>query len=177
MRLDRPLTADAKQLLQSGIDHAYAEFLRRVGDGRKKSVEDVDKIAQGRVWAGADAERIGLVDHLGGLKDALAAAAKLADLPADAPVDYIESELTLREQLLLQLRSQVIRLGAGLGLIPERTPAERILDPILVQARAIARLNDPRGLYAYCWCTQPGTSVTQLPNRELPCQTGPTTSS
>jgi protease-4 len=166
MRLDRPLTADAKQLLQSGIDHAYAEFLRRVGDGRKKSVEDVDKIAQGRVWAGADAERIGLVDHLGGLKDALAAAAKLADLPADAPVDYIESELTLREQLLLQLRSQLIRLGAGLGLIPERTPAERILDPILAQARSIARLNDPRGLYAYCWCTQPGTSVTRLSSPE-----------
>ncbi len=166
MRLDRPLTADAKQLLQSGIDHAYAEFLRRVGDGRKKSVEDVDKIAQGRVWAGADAERIGLVDHLGGLKDALAAAAKLADLPADAPVDYVESELSLREQLLMQLRSEAIRLGAGLGLIPERSAAERLLDPILAQARAIARLNDPRGLYAYCWCTQPGTSVTRLSSPE-----------
>jgi ClpP class serine protease len=53
-----------------------------------------------------DAERIGLVDHLGGLKDATDAAAKLADLSGDYGVDYIESELTLREQLLLQLRSE-----------------------------------------------------------------------
>ena len=170
MRLDRPLSADAKQLLQSGVDHAYAEFLRRVGDGRKKSVEEVDKIAQGRVWAGADAERIGLVDHLGGLKDAVAAAAKLADLPADAPVDYIESELSLREQLLLQLRSQGVRIASSLGLVPAHTSLlgglDPVLDPIIGQARALARLNDPRGLYAYCWCTQPGAALTRPTSRE-----------
>ncbi len=78
MRMDRTLGASSRQILQSSVDHAYAEFLRRVGDGRKKSVEDVDKIAQGRVWAGVDAQRIGLVDHLGGLKDSTDAAAKLA---------------------------------------------------------------------------------------------------
>lgn len=154
LRLDRAMSADGRQLLQSSVDHAYAEFLRRVGEGRKKSVQDVDKIAQGRVWAGADAQRIGLVDHLGGLKDAVTAAAKLADLPADAPVDYIESELSLREQLLLQLRSEALRLGHAAGLIPAPTPLQRVLDPVLEQAQAIARLNDPRGLYAYCWCTQ-----------------------
>ena len=74
MRLDRPLDAGARQILQTSVDHAYAEFLHRVGEGRKKTVEDVDKIAQGRVWAGVDAQRIGLVDHLGGLKDATDAA-------------------------------------------------------------------------------------------------------
>ncbi len=82
MRLDRALLPASRQILQSSVDHAYAEFLRRVGEGRKKSVEDVDKIAQGRVWAGVDAQRIGLVDHLGGLKDATDAAAKLAELGA-----------------------------------------------------------------------------------------------
>jgi protease-4 len=155
MRLDRTLGSAGKQILQSSVEHAYTEFLRRVGEGRKKSVEDVDKIAQGRVWAGVDAQRIGLVDHLGGLKDATDAAAKLAELGSDYGVDYIESELSLREELLLQLRSEAVRLGQAAGLIAPRGEVERALDPLLAQARAIARLNDPRGLYAYCWCKEP----------------------
>jgi protease-4 len=158
MRLDRPLDGASKQILQSSVDHAYDEFLHRVGEGRKKSVEDVDKIAQGRVWAGVDAQRIGLVDHLGGLKDATEAAAKLAELGSDYDVQYIEPELSLREQLLLQLRSEALHLGAMLGLAAPRSEIERALDPILVEARALAQLNDPRGLYAYCWCEQPLTT-------------------
>jgi protease IV len=155
MRQDRTLSAAARQILQNSVDHAYAEFLRRVGDGRKKSVADVDKIAQGRVWAGVDAQRIGLVDHLGGLKDATDAAAKLAELGSDYDVDYIEPELNLREQLLMQLRSETLSLGRIAGIIPPRSDLERVLDPVLEQARAVARLNDPRGLYAYCWCREP----------------------
>ncbi|MFI4890716.1 MAG: signal peptide peptidase SppA [Steroidobacterales bacterium] len=155
MRLDRPLSAESKLMLQASVDHAYAQFLQRVGEGRKKSVDDVDRIAQGRVWAGVDAERIGLVDHLGGLRDAVSAAEKLADLGADAPVDYLEPEMTLREQLLLQLRSQAAALARAAGLAPPAMPLMRMLDPVLDEARTIARLNDPRGLYAYCWCTQP----------------------
>jgi len=155
MRLDRSLDASARQILQSSVDHAYAEFLRRVADGRKKSVDEVDKIAQGRVWAGVDALRIGLVDHLGGLPDATEAAAKLAELGSDYQVQYIEPELTLRQQLLMQLRSQVVQLAAAAGLLPAASPLERVLDPVLAQARAVAALDDPRGLYAYCWCRQP----------------------
>jgi protease-4 len=155
MRLDRPLDSASKQILQSSVDHAYDEFLHRVAEGRKKSVEDVDKIAQGRVWAGVDAQRIGLVDHLGGLNDATEAAAKLAELGSDYDVEYIEPELSLREQLLLQLRSEALHLGIILGLAAPRSEIERALDPILIEARAIAELNDPRGLYAYCWCEQP----------------------
>jgi protease-4 len=155
MRLERTLDPAGKQILQSSVEHAYAEFLRRVGEGRKKSVEEVDKIAQGRVWAGVDAQRIGLVDHLGGLKDATDAAAKLAELGADYDVDYIESELSLRQQLLMQLRSESVRLGEMTGLIAPQSAIEQVLDPLLEQARSIARLNDPRGLYAYCWCKEP----------------------
>jgi protease IV len=157
LRLDRPLDAASRQILQVSVDHAYDDFLHRVGEGRKKSVQDIDKIAQGRVWAGVDAERIGLVDHLGGLKDATDAAAKLAELGSDYAVDYIEPELSLREQLLLQLRSDAVHLGQIAGLIPPPSPLESALDPILAQARSIAALNDPRGLYAYCWCMQPAT--------------------
>ena len=166
MRLDRSLSADTREILQTSVDHAYAEFLERVGEGRKKSVEDIDKIAQGRVWAGADAERIGLVDHLGGLTDATAAAARLADLSGDYGVDYIQPELSLREQLLLQLRSEALSVGRAVGIVPRRSDIERMLDPVLEQARAVARLNDPRGLYAYCWCTQPSLSFRAPPSPE-----------
>src|SRR6202795_2416982 len=165
MRLDRALTPATRRILQTSVDHAYAEFLRRVADGRKKAVEDVDKIAQGRVWAGVDAQRIGLVDHLGGLKDATDAAAKLAQLGSDFDVDYIEPELTLREALLMQLRSQMLRMAEIAGIIPPRGEVERVLDPVLDQARAIARLNDPRGLYAYCWCREPRMTLKSLAGR------------
>jgi protease IV len=155
LRIDRALGSATKQLLQASVDHAYAQFLRRVADGRKKSVEDIDKIAQGRVWAGLDAQRIGLVDHLGGLKDATDAAAKLAELGADYDVDYIEPDLSLREELLMQIRSQAVRVGQWAGIIQQRSEVERILDPLLEQARAITELKDPRGLYSYCWCREP----------------------
>ncbi len=155
LRLDRPLDDASRRILQSSVDHAYDEFLHRVGEGRKKSVEDVDKIAQGRVWAGVDAKRIGLVDYLGGLKDATDAAAKLAELGSNYDVDYIEPELSLREELLMQLRSEMARAGRMAGWFAPEDDIERALDPIVERAREIAELNDPRGLYAYCWCEQP----------------------
>ena len=165
MRMDRTLTPARRRILQTSVDHAYADFLRRVGDGRKKPVEDVDKIAQGRVWAGIDAQRIGLVDHLGGLKDATDAAAKLAELGPDYNVDYIEPELNLREALLMQLRSETLRMAEIAGIIAPRSEVERVLDPMLEQARAVARLNDPRGLYAYCWCREPRMTLKGLAGR------------
>jgi protease-4 len=155
LRLDRALGPAAKQMLQASVDHAYAQFLKRVADGRKKSVEEIDKIAQGRVWAGLDAQRIGLVDHLGGLKDASDAAAKLAQLGTDYDVDYIEPELSLREELLMQIRSEGVRVGRLAGIIPQPSAVEKFLNPLLEQARAITNLKDPRGLYSYCWCREP----------------------
>ncbi len=165
MRFDRALSPATRQILQSSVDHAYAEFLHRVGDGRKKPVEEVDKIAQGRVWAGTDAQRVGLVDHMGGLKDATDAAAKLAQLGADYDIDYIETELSLKQQLLMQLRSESLSVGQMVGIIAPRGDLERVLDPVLEQARAIARLNDPRGLYAYCWCREPRIGLKTLGGR------------
>jgi protease-4 len=155
MRFDRALGPVTKQVLQATVDHAYQQFLRRVADGRKKTVEDVDKIAQGRVWSGVDAQRIGLVDHLGGLKDATEAAAKMAELGKDYDVEYIQTELSLKEQLLMQIRSQAVKLGQLAGIIPERSDLERAIDPLLEQARILARLKDRHGLYSYCWCSEP----------------------
>jgi protease-4 len=162
MRMERSLGPAARQILQTSVEHAYAEFLMRVGEGRKKSVTEVDKIAQGRVWAGVDAQRIGLVDHLGGLKDASDAAAKLAEMGSEYDAQYIESEMTLREELLLQLRSESLQMARWMGFIAPRSELDRALDPVLEQARSIAKLNDPRGLYAYCWCREPRGSVKGL---------------
>jgi len=162
MRMERTLGPAARQILQTSVEHAYAEFLTRVGEGRKKSVTEVDKIAQGRVWAGVDAQRIGLVDTLGGLKDASDAAAKLAEMGSEYDAEYIESEMTLREELLMQLRSESLQMARMMGLIAPRSELDRALDPVLEQARSIARLNDPRGLYAYCWCREPRGSVKGL---------------
>ncbi len=161
LRLDRAIGENSRKLLQLGVENAYSLFLQRVADGRKKSVDEVDRIAQGRVWAGVDAQRLGLVDHLGGLKDASDAAAKLADLGSDYDVEYLHPDLTLREELLTQLRSETTRLAVKAGLIPAVSPLAQALDPLLAQARKISRLQDPRGLYAYCWCQEPiGSSAT-----------------
>jgi hypothetical protein len=95
------------------------------------------------------------VDHLGGLKDATDAAAKLAQLGSDYDIDYIETELSLKEQLLMQIRSQALQAGQLVGRMPQRSDLERMLDPLLEQVRVMARLKDPRGLYSYCWCREP----------------------
>ena len=155
LRLDRPLSPAIKQILQAGVDHAYSQFLHRVADGRKKSVEEIDKIAQGRVWAGIDAQRIGLVDHLGGLKDATDAAAKLAELPADYDVEYVEASFSLREELLMQLRGQALQMAVKLGITSQPSAVERMLDPYLQELKTAAKFNDPHGLESYCWCKDP----------------------
>ncbi|MBX9890690.1 MAG: signal peptide peptidase SppA [Chitinophagaceae bacterium] len=76
--IDRPLTEMEKRFVQNSIDSIYHTFKTRVAGGRKLSVEYVDSIAQGRVWTGAAATKIGLVDRNGTLQDAIASAAKMA---------------------------------------------------------------------------------------------------
>jgi protease IV len=77
---DRPMTAAEKVIMQKMIDHIYDDFVSKVAEGRKLTKEQVDSIAQGRVWAGVDAKRIGLVDEFGGLNEAIEIAAKKANL-------------------------------------------------------------------------------------------------
>jgi protease-4 len=80
MSFTRPVTAAEKSIMQEGIEHVYDVFISRVAAGRKMSKAEVDSIGQGRVWIGRDALRIGLVDTLGGMKEAIAIAQKLAKL-------------------------------------------------------------------------------------------------
>ncbi|WP_411030173.1 signal peptide peptidase SppA [Spongiimicrobium sp. 3-5] len=78
--LFEPMSDEFRAVVQEGIEETYSTFLDRVSEGRKISVAAADSLAQGRVWSGSDATRLGLVDELGGLKDAIAGAASLAGL-------------------------------------------------------------------------------------------------
>jgi protease-4 len=80
MTVNRALTADEKRIIQQFIDHFYDTFTSRVAEGRHMTQAQVDSIAQGRVWTGVDAKRIGLVDELGGLEAAVKDASQLAGL-------------------------------------------------------------------------------------------------
>ncbi len=79
-------TDDERAQLDATLDAIYADFVAKVAQGRGRPVEEIEAIARGRVWTGTDALRIGLVDELGGLRDALRIARSRAGLPSDAPV-------------------------------------------------------------------------------------------
>jgi protease-4 len=147
LRPDRELPADIGAALQLNIEQGYREFLQRVAEARDMSVEAVDVVAQGRVWSGEDALELGLVDNLGDLDDAVAAAAELADLGEDFTVRFVEKELDFQQQLLQQMSSRIV---AALGL--ENAPAAP-LRSMLRDAEAatgeILRLNDPNQVYAW----------------------------
>ena len=86
--LAAPLTNQQKILFQQQVDDIYYDFVNRVSEGRKMTFEQVDEIAQGRIWSGIDAKRIGLVDTLGGLDLALKIASENAKITDYKIVEY-----------------------------------------------------------------------------------------
>lgn len=84
----KSLTPSARQEIKQQIKRVYSTFLERVATGRNMSLVEVDKVAQGRVWSGSDAYDIGLVDSLGGLEEAVAYAAKLAETDSYRTTNY-----------------------------------------------------------------------------------------
>jgi protease-4 len=104
------------RVAQSAIENGYRQFLNRVAAARKKTPAQVDAIAQGRVWAGGTARRLGLVDRTGGMNDAFAEAAKRAGLKSDGwHAEYIEPPVSFTETLLQ-------------GLMPKRAQATAPMD-------------------------------------------------
>jgi protease-4 len=151
-RLDRPLGDEARALLQSTVSRGYDEFLERVATGRRKTRDQVDAIAQGRVWAGTDARRIGLVDQLGSFNDAVRAAARRAKV-TDYALEFIEPELTWAQALAMQLKSSLAVLF--LRASPTETALAQLaqrLDPVTLEAQRLAHFTVPNRLYAYCFC-------------------------
>ena len=106
MSLNRPLREDERLIIQQWIDDFYQGFTERVAEGRNMSLAQVDSVGQGRVWTGTDALAIGLVDELGGLEDAVSAAAELAELEEYRRVE-LPRQMDLFEQLMKDLNSEV----------------------------------------------------------------------
>jgi protease-4 len=153
LRLDRSLSEGAKDILQSSVEHTYTEFVEHVATARGKSFDDIDAVAQGRVWAGTDAAQHGLVDHLGSYKDALSAAAKLAKLGDDYGVQYIEPPLGWREAIALQ--SQALAARFARAVAPERqllSNTRRWFAPLEAELARLSRFTDPKQVYYYCPC-------------------------
>ena len=151
MRIDRPLSAEARSLLQSEIERGYDVFLERVSTGRKKTREQIDSIAQGRVWAGVDAKRLGLVDGLGSFDDAVKAAARRAKL-TDYEVEFMEPEMSWAQELVLQMKTRAVKIAIGSSSDPLAQVARRF-DPLTRQVELLSKLSEPNKVYAYCFCT------------------------
>ncbi|KPU82699.1 protease IV [Psychromonas sp. PRT-SC03] len=143
----RALDSDVADLLQMAIEHGYQQFLNVVSDGRHMSTEAVDKIAQGRVWTGTDAKKLGLVDQLGNLDDAIKKAAELAKLDS-YQVKSISSTLSPVEQMLNEIFSESIQLIAPQTLI--NSPLLKTLQSLQSQTEIFTLMNDPQSRYAYC---------------------------
>lgn len=129
--------------LQSNVEYGYRRFVDLVAEGRGLATEDVEAIAQGRVWLGVDAQKHGLVDQVGHLDEAVASAAALADLDR-YQVRYVEKPLSTQEILMRQFLD-------GIGFEPSTGGLQRALGGLLVRELArLGSLNDPQHLYALC---------------------------
>jgi protease IV len=140
----RPLQPAAAEIMQRVIERGYQRFVERVAQGRNLRPDQVESAAQGRVWVGTAAREKGLVDQLGGLAQAVAAAAGRAGLDRYEAV-YVEREPTAGEALLRRLAEEAGGLAAG----PDG-PVAAVLGAVGREARVLAQMNDPQGVYAWC---------------------------
>ncbi len=155
LRPDRGLPPEAARAAQLLIDQGYRMFLDGAAEGRGMSVEQVDAVARGRVWTGEDGQRLGLVDRIGDLGEAIAAAAERAGVADDHRVVYYERRAGLGDRLLGRLVSAAAgRVGpavrAALPALaggPEFGPAGEALRTLAASATP-----ERPGLLAYCFC-------------------------
>jgi protease-4 len=111
----RPMNDAEKKLAQSGVDRIYMQFKQRVAEGRKKDVNYIDSIAQGRVWSGEDALQLGLVDRVGSLQDAINCAARMTKLDKYGLKEYPESGNWLQNLLHKQKNEPSAMIREQLG--------------------------------------------------------------
>jgi protease-4 len=138
--ITRPMNETAARAFQFNIERGYQRFINLVADGREMTVEAVDEIAQGRVWIGVDAAKIGLVDNLGNLEQAIESAAKLAKLDGELKVHWLKDDtwagMSLFDQLLGGLHAKTFSIQ---GLKEIVAPFSKLLD-----------MNDPANVYMVC---------------------------
>ncbi|MEM7276610.1 MAG: signal peptide peptidase SppA [Pseudomonadota bacterium] len=152
LRPDRAMNEPARKIFQQLIDKDYDRFISGVAEYRGLAKERVDAIAQGRVWSGADALDLQLIDAFGGLDDAISQAAQLADLGEVYRVDYQEQTLTPFEQMVLDLTAGGAHFGLNKRSDQSSSGAKRLLQQLEATLNDVARFNDPRGVYSECFC-------------------------
>ena len=152
--LARPRSADEMAVLQRGTDAIYSAFIDRVSTARKLTPDSVRAIAEGRVWSGGEAMRIGLVDSIGGLDAAVKSAASLAKITGD----YEVREYPRSKSATEVISEMIERKPTPVSKFAKSQITDAILagnDPAHVLARDVARelkvllsYDDPRGAYA-----------------------------
>ena len=158
----RALDPRFAQLVQSVVDGIYRDFTVLVATARKSTPEKIHELAQGRVWAGKDAQARGLVDRLGSYGDAIATAAKLGKLAAGARVEYIETAPGKFQRLLRSLgvaKTDLVAtpgfanglqsLMVSTGLLP---PVVQTLSQDLGWLADVADRRKPFAASAHCLC-------------------------
>jgi protease-4 len=152
--LTRPLGASVDGLIARSIQHTYDDFVTKVAEHRGRSPAEIDAAAHGRVWVGTDALERGLVDRLGTLDDAIRSAAELAGLEEGSyGIEHVEQPLGFAERLMMSLTARGMSFAARLIDTPRwQGMVDRVLESSLEPLAFVERLNDPRGVYAYCFC-------------------------
>ncbi|WP_363800004.1 signal peptide peptidase SppA [Lysobacter firmicutimachus] len=157
--ITRPLAPEVGSVIQSVINKGYADFTGRVADARKRPVTEIDAVARGRVWSGAQAKERGLVDALGGLSDAVDDVAKRAKLgkAGEYRVRYVEKMPTPFERFFAnfaQSRAGSAMLGQSdfaRGLLVKAMP-QAAADLRFLQSAAVPTRGVPVKSLAYCFC-------------------------
>jgi protease-4 len=137
----RPKTPEELAIFQDSVDWVYDQFVGKVAAGRKLDRKVVEEIAQGRVWSGQEALRIGLVDEIGGLSAAVKLAAREAKLGEKFRVTEYPRAKQFAEAFAEAFEGR--RQDKGLA-----GPAGLLLNEAMRELRTLARFNDPQGLYA-----------------------------
>ncbi len=131
--LMRPFNEEETRMMQDYVDDIYTNFVNIVAEGRDMTYEAVDEIAQGRVWTGADALKIGLVDEIGTLEDAITYAASMAGDPDVASWNVVgyPKPLTVMQQIMAQLGGKSTNPEEIVENVLEGTPMEGIAKSLL----------------------------------------------
>jgi protease-4 len=152
LRPDRHMDPAALDMVRMYVERGYEDFLEHVGAARNMKRDEVDKLARGRIWTGARAKELGLVDRLGDLDAAIAAAAERAKLGPAYRLRYVEQPRSLRDRVLDRLSAWAGDDQEAAAEPWRASPAEQVLTQLWDAADRLSVWSDPRGVYAHCLC-------------------------
>ena len=145
----RALSPAFGQILQRNVENTYGNFLSLVANARDMTVEEVDTVAQGRVWIGEDALELGLVDELGELDDAVATAAEFAELENYDTV-YVQRSLSAQELFWKEFFGQAMTFVGKWQFANSNSALINEFKRVMGEFNTLNELNDPKGTYILC---------------------------